>query len=694
MYHRFTGAFCTTTLCSLLLVSPALLAESDGPLPEIIVTADFDGETDMEMSGSVTVVTADVFASRGAQHFEDVVLSIPNVNFAAGSNRARYFQIRGIGERSQFIDPINPSVGVLIDDVDFSGAGGIATLADVEQVEVLRGPQGTRYGANALAGLINFKTRDPGVENYARLEAGTSSYGGREYTLVANLPVSEQFLTRWVVNRQDSDGFIENLFLDRDDTMRREEVTTRGKLQYQVNDSWVLGMTLARVDVDNGYDAFSLDNLRTTLSDEPGFDRQESDYLSLKSEWTGERYDWVLLVNQSDSDLGYGYDEDWAYTGIHPFGYTSTDQYFRERQTHSVELRIQSNDTSRWFADRTDWTVGAYLLSSDEDLKRVYTFAAADYFSSYNFDTWALFAQLDTQVSDQLTLGTGIRVERRDTDFSDSNGVSFDPTDTLWGGTLSLEYLTESGALLYGMISRGYKAGGFNTDGTLDADLREFDEEYLIEYEAGYKASLADTTVDLQLALFVTDRHDQQVKSSLVRPRPDGSTEFIDFFGNAAEGTNRGLEASVRWYLSEHWSVSGSAGYLDASFDRYINEFGEDLSGRDQAHAPGYMANLALNWLQGPWSATLTLDAKDRFYFSDRHSVQSESYTLFHLSGAYTADTWEIRAWSRNLTDEDYYTRAFGSFGNDPRKGYITEPYYQYGEPRVSGVTVSFTTGM
>ena len=85
---------------------------------------------------------------------------VPNLNWSGGTSRPRYFQLRGIGELEQYQGAPNPSVGFLIDDIDFSGVGMPATLFDVEQVEVLRGPQGTRYGANALAGLIKIKTHD------------------------------------------------------------------------------------------------------------------------------------------------------------------------------------------------------------------------------------------------------------------------------------------------------------------------------------------------------------------------------------------------------------------------------------------------------------------------------------------------------------------------------------------------------
>ena len=134
---------------AVLLLLPCAAMASD--IEEIVVTADFRPTNEMTLPQSVSVVTANTIKSRGAQQIEDIINTVPNMNFDSGTGRARFFQIRGIGEREQFIDPINPSVGVIIDGVDFSGAGTIATMLDVNQVEVLRGPQGTRYGANALA---------------------------------------------------------------------------------------------------------------------------------------------------------------------------------------------------------------------------------------------------------------------------------------------------------------------------------------------------------------------------------------------------------------------------------------------------------------------------------------------------------------------------------------------------------------
>ena len=128
-------------------------------IEEVIVKADYRQVEESALGTSLSILSEELLDTYSVEHLDDVLNFIPNLNFASGSSRARHFQIRGIGERSQFGSPINPSVGFIVDNVDFTGIGSIGTLVDVAQVEVLRGPQGTRYGANALAGLIYIKSK-------------------------------------------------------------------------------------------------------------------------------------------------------------------------------------------------------------------------------------------------------------------------------------------------------------------------------------------------------------------------------------------------------------------------------------------------------------------------------------------------------------------------------------------------------
>ncbi|HEX6571376.1 MAG TPA: TonB-dependent receptor plug domain-containing protein, partial [Steroidobacteraceae bacterium] len=141
-----------------------------GELEEIVVTASLRRQTTTEIAGSTTVLSDETLAAAGLQHFEDVLGLVPNLNWSGGSSRPRFFQMRGIGELEQYQGAPNPSVGFLVDEIDLSGVGMPATLFDAQQVEVLRGPQGTRYGANALAGLVKIKTHDASTTPELRAE--------------------------------------------------------------------------------------------------------------------------------------------------------------------------------------------------------------------------------------------------------------------------------------------------------------------------------------------------------------------------------------------------------------------------------------------------------------------------------------------------------------------------------------------
>ena len=681
------------------LLLPRLLAISTLPcasfvcaqpvLEEIIVTADFRQAAVDDIPASIAVVDADVMARKNAQHLEDILLNTPNVNLASGASRARFIQIRGIGERGQFSEPLNASVGVMIDGVDFSGIGTAGMLYDMAQVEVLMGPQGTRYGSNALAGLINMQTKAPQPETEYGVQLQAANAGERGVAGFLTGPATDDLFFRVSGQQLESDGFSNNLFLGRP-TNTREETTLRGKFRWLMTDNEQLDFTAAMIDLDNGYDAFSLDNMRDTLSDEPGFDRQDSKLASLN--FTTSRFApfaLEVLGGFAVSDIAYGYDEDWVYTGFHPFEYSSTDKYYRDRETISGEVRLVSSDVGALLGGRTSWVAGIYSLHQDVDLARDYTFLPALFTSRFIIDRLAVYADTTTVLTDNFSLDIGLRSERFSAEYQDSNGLAFSPNDDLFGGKISLNYALPDSSLLYASASRGYKSGGFNTDGSLDADLREFNAETLWNYEAGFKGLLLDNRLQLQAALFWMDRDDVQISSSTVRVRDNGSAEFIDFIGNAAGGTNRGLEISAQWQSADHWSLYGNLGLLDADYEDFINSNGDNLDGRQQAHAPDYQYTLGMVY---DFDANLSLDVnvqgRDAFYFSDSHDARSDSYALLNASLRYQRDAMTLTLWGRNLTDEDTFVRGF-YFGNDPRDDYTARGYTQLGEPVRYGLTVN-----
>jgi iron complex outermembrane receptor protein len=688
------------------LVSPFTALASQPALEEVIVSADFRESSWLAAPVSVSVFDAQATKKRAATHLEEMLNTLPNVNFAAGSNRARYIQIRGIGERSQFKEPINPSVGLLIDGVDMSGLGSMATLFDIEQVEVIRGPQGTRYGANALAGLVKIKSVAPSVDQTSNLALSLATYGSHSLSLASGTTLDQQgkLSVRLALQEQQSDGFYSNKTLNKDNTNGRDEFSARFQVRYQPSEAVTLDWRLFGADIDNGYDAFTLDNTRNTLSDEPGHDRQESlgSSLSIAASLNSS----VVFEGDfayADSDSEYDYDEDWAYPTLAantPFAgweYSSFDNYLRDNTSQSVDLRLLSAEEGRILNGRSDWVIGFYNLSREQGLLRQYTYLAGDFTSQYDTAHHALYGQLDIDLQADIALSLGFRREAWSADYIDNDGLEINTDEDLWGANIGLQWAINEHRQGFINLSRGYKPGGVNTDGTLPEAERDFATEILYNTEVGFKWQSIDATQRGQLTIFHARRSDQQVKGAYVLARADGSTEFIDYVENAAKGKNQGVELEWQWLANDDLAVDFSAAYLDATFDRYLapatqaDPDGLDLSGRQQAHAPKYQAHLQLDYsFMSNWFSVVSVEAKDRFYFSDRHNAMSDAYVLFNAQLGYRLDDWSVRVWGRNLTNEDVYVRGFGSFGNDPRTGYEVGQYVQFGEPRVIGVSADW----
>ena len=658
-------------------------------LEEVVVTAEFRPLTTAEVPGSVSVLDPQASGAT-INHLDELLSQAANVNLTSGASRARFIQIRGIGERSQFVEQLNASVGLLVDGVDLSGIGGAATLFDIQQVEVLRGPQGTLYGANALAGLINVVTPDVTESLSGLLQLDGGNYGARGVGGVISGPLGSNTGFRLSARQYQDDGFYNNVHLNRDDTGARDERTLRGKIQgdWKTGGSWQLAA--GRIDVDNGYDAFSLDNDRNTRSDEPGQDVQETTYVAFNaSRAVSDGVLGQVAIGWVDSDIAYGYDEDWAYEGFHPDGYRSTDLYLRDVQTNTVDLRLLSAPGQGLVAGKVDWVLGLYALDKDVDFVRDYFFEPQLLTSNYGVERIALYGELATNLSATWRLTMGLRAEQHESDYVDSQGVQLAPDDDLIGGRLLLEHTLDSGGLLYASVTRGYKAGGFNTDGSLDADLRLFEPEVLWNMELGFKGELLDDRLQLSAALFHMQRRDVQIATSRTVLRSDGSAEFIGYTGNGAEGFNQGLEVELAFRATERLLVTANLGLLDTEFENYINGDGENLDGRDQAQAPGYQFYVAGDYqLFDAVRLNLNIEGRDEYYFSDGHEEQSPSYALVNATLAYEVNNWELSFWGRNLSDKDYFLRGF-SFPNDPRDGYSNTRWTQLGSPRQFGISAT-----
>lgn len=668
--------------------------DNSGEVEKIIVYGALNETPLSQMAASISVLASEQIERRQAQHLDELFALSPNVNFATGASRGRFVQIRGIGERSQFVDPVNPSVGYLVDGIDYSGLMAGASTFDVQQIEIFKGPNSARFGAEGLAGMVNVLTSEADAAN--QIQAGFANYGSWHLGAALGGELSNSLSARLSAHTNQSNGFIENTHLNRDDTNNIDELTIRVKADWQASDDLALQGVYHRIDVDNGYDAFSLDQNRTTLSDKPGFDRQDSHALALKADYQG--LDWANLQAKATylkADLDYGYDEDWSYVGIRPgWEYSSTDHYLRDRDNNSIELKLTEKQQGKW-------VVGFYYADEKEELTRQYTYLSSDFFSVNDRTDMALYAQYQADLSEQSWLTLSGRLARQELDYSDTNGTKVNTSDTDWGAELSYHYQVNNQTMLYTSLTRSFKMGGVNGSalGKLnDAKLapfknlilanKSFGPESLLGTEFGLKGTSEDGDLQVDLAVFYQWRDDVQFNSYIVQEQ-----KFTSLYNNAVDGTNYGLELSLEYWLNEQVSVFANLGWLGSQlndFTRVENGKVVTVAERDQAHAPNYQSNIGVRWqISERLRWTLEADSKDTFYYSYSHDNQSDKYTLVNTAIQWSAEQWQLSLYARNLFDKDYANRGF-YFGNDPRDEYAAKVYQQFGEPRRFGVSVSY----
>src|SRR5579863_10272483 len=709
---KFQWLSCGPLAASILLAQPAVSAEDT--LDEIVVTAGLRSSSVAELPQSVTVIDRDTLRAAGVQHFEDVLGLIPDLNWAAGTSRPRFFQLRGIGEVEQYQGAPNPSVGFLIDDIDFSGVGMPATLFDTQQIEVLRGPQGTAYGANALAGLISVRTVDPGRD--FELNGGIT---GADYdTRAASLAVGDGFAAgnggwRLVAQQYLSDGFRHNAYLDENSTNGYDEGTLRGKLRWQITDALRADLTLMHVNIDNGYDAWSIYNTYTTYSNQPGRDAQLSNGAALRLvdsiEGVGELRS---VTSTADSKITYSFDGEWgndafwlSTTGYAPYDYFQSDN--RARRTVAEDLRMIGDPSNALFG-RLRWLAGVYALRLTESDHQVFTWNAYDagpngapgagssgLDSKYSATNVALYGSLEANVGARSVLSGGLRVERRVADYSDSADVQTPfpaQTNHMVGGNVSWETAAGDGEHVYATLARGYKGGGFNIGSGVLSEQRSFNPESLWSLETGLKYAQPSSPLQVQTDVFYMRRQNMQVYLS-EQLQQNNPLAYVFYTQNASNGENYGLEGEAAYRLTDRWQISGSGSLLHTRYVGVTGLFSSlDLDGRAQPFAPSYKLSAALDYRHpSGWFARLDASAIGSFYYYTSDAQASRAYNLENARVGYEHGSWSGSLWVRNLFGASYAQQGF-YFGLIP-PNYPTQSFLQLGDPRQVGITIDYRLG-
>ena len=683
----------TVLTAALLFSANTILAQEQTAttaIEEIVVTTDFRDKKLLDTVTSHSIISNDTIQTNAATHLENLTALVPNLQSIKGGSRAKFFQIRGIGETEQFVAPIaNPSVAVLVDGVDFSDIAIAASTLLASKVSVLRGNQPLNFGGSALAGSIQIESSSFNVVNNGSFDLKLGSQN------LQQLAASYQFLTAensnvyFAVSSETSDGHIKNTYLNRKDTANIDEKFFKtGYLYATAKDD--VQLRLFSYDVDNGYDNFSLDNNRTTLSDQPGKDAVEGTAVSIN--WT--RYlanDWQLqvftAVNNSDSE--YSYDEDWCNTAICSEdigGYQGFDQYLRDRSLQQLYLTA-SNDT--WLFGIYQTQKQTYLdrnSSSNSDYKINYQSIFTQY--SYNFERWHLLV--------------GLRYEDFSDDFTGSvASVATTSKDHYYAQQWSLSYDLSDNEKLFISYNIGYKPGGVNTEAvadvsassTLSVNYKNFlnagrinyETEKLTNIELGYKYIIANSR--LQLIVFSAKRLQPQIETSLVDP---ATFNFVGYLDNAVSASNSGIEASY-YTTIDKLALTASIGYLDTTITDLTvisSETNQELTlnGRRQSNAPYLSTALVLEYqFTDKLQLTINNTTRSDYYYAVYHQQKSAGESIVNMYLDYKRQQHSVKLWVNNLTNTQYPVKGF-YFGNDPRDDYAPKSYTQLANPREIGV--------
>ncbi len=682
-------------------------AKKDGEevitLAPFVVTGNLREVELIETTSSIVVLDEMALEDSGVSHFQDALQMIPNLTWAGGSSRPRYLQIRGIGERSQYAGegPPNSSVGFIVDDMDFSGMGMIASMMDTRQVEVFRGPHASVYGSSSLAGLVNVRSHEPESVFSGKLRLGAGNDDRRLFELSATGPLLEEdpekLTWRLSAMKHESDGFRDNVYLNRDDTNGKNEFLLRGKLRWQPQVDWKVDLTLLHGDMDNGYDAWTPLNDLTVYSDNPGKDSEEVFGSSIRSNWTGnENFEFLSITSYVDIDLQHSYDGDWGNNDFwagapyywdsvaEGYDYDFFDNLLRYRQTFSQEFRLISSTDVGTGEKQASWVAGIYYKELEEsDDYNGFAFLQSD----YEARNLAAYGERVVPLNRQSSLTVSMRVENQKTDYSDDQGVVFSLSETMIGGRALIDYRLSDEVNMFAGVSRGFKAGGFNQNPGLPEDRRGYDAETLWNFESGIRGSFLEGSLATNVTAFYMLRRDMQISTSF-QSDPSNPSSFQFYTTNAATGTNYGVEAEASWNITSRFSLFGNLGLLETEFDSYETAGGTNaLEGREQPHAPSYSYLAGFQFIDpSGFFFRGEINGTDSFYFSDSHDQQSTAYTLVNSRIGYRFKQWTITLWVRNLLDEDYDVRGF-YFGLEP-PSYPDKLYLHQGDPRQIGVTL------
>lgn len=654
-------------------------------LPPVVVTARKRTELRQDVPESLSVVGREQIRDGGLRTIKDAARYAPNTLMTEFSSRRLSFPfVRGIGSGQG-----DPAVATFIDGVpQLTVSSTNLSLLGVERIEFLRGPASALYGRNTIGGAINVVTQRPSDRFEFGSEITLGNYAYQDYRVSLSAPVAEDRLHfGFDALHNQRDGYTENDFTG-NDVDSRDEWSGRGQLLWSADARNEFRLVVnGEVARDGGFVLSDLQGLRNRPNRinqdfEGDVDR---DVLAAALTWnhSADRFDLTSITGAQDWSISESSDFDFSpLDGVRRFTdeeQTSITQEFRLSSPEDHDIALGEDAQLRWL-------VGVFGFYADSRREAANEFrpdgegiifppgmvgtdrATGDFEDS----AAAAFGQLTVTLHERWELAGALRYDYENKQANlrrvfEQGGFTVpisslrqreDFDEVLPRGSLSYRWCDN--VKTYVLAARGFKAGGFNL--TAPSARVAFGPETSWTYEAGVKTTWLDDALEANVSVFHVDWDDMQLSQF--------DPSFGGYVTNAGEADSNGVEIELAAQPIEEIGLFGGLGFLDTEFDRFTDQFGRDVSGRNLPFAPDMTAN-AGGQLTLPLNGELTGYARAEYFhvgefFYDAGNGAAERYDLANFRLGVAARQWRIEGWLNNAFDERYVPIALQINPADP----------------------------
>lgn len=721
-----------------------------GRLEEIVVTsARRRAEDVQDVPIAVSILTDKFLEDNNIMDLGDISNVVPNAVISAGraTNSTVIAYVRGLGQN----DPLwgfEPAVGIYMDDVFIARPqGALLDVYDVQSIEVLRGPQGTLYGKNTLAGAIKYNTRDIVGDTYARADVTIGSYSQLDVKGSASTGITDNFYIGGSFAYLTRDGY--GNIKDGETPLPRpynkvgDDVSNKDLLAARINATWLIGdNTKLKFAADTVKDdSHSVGSRRLNDNWGPALKGRYDTQTDLPVSADSVKMTGASLKLESTLSDSWGMKLIGAYRKGETLGYIDFEAL--NQPAFNVLGQYDDNQTSfeaqfNYQGERLAAVMGAFYYDGDAcgaydavlglfgitslvdgcvNTESISVYADASYAltDKWNLSVGGRWNQDDKKASvfaatylgvltgyqtafDPNNMPANLTLLSVDSDYTNSN--TFDD----FTPRISLDYTINDNMMTYASYTNGFKSGGFDMRGNQAAypdTVDGYDSESVDSYEIGLKTTSLDGRLIFNVTAFYADYTDVQITTQ----------QFVELNGiptnatavqNAGQQVNKGLELEAVWSVNDYFRLSGVVGFLNADITEFLTS--------DPAN-PGTIIDIS-NTVDPLFSPDMTAALSSEFFWDmaggngyarlgysyvDDIKVMNlvpsvgdqSAYGVFNATVAYTTSdgNWRFALSGNNLTDEEYLQAGY-DFG--PTMNYIGQLGF-YGAPRTFSLSATYT---